>query len=79
MGKVKVFQRCHEDQGRDEARLFVVQARRETIGHDDADETEDGREKAGGKFRRAEQGKGRHELPVKQDGLVVPVIAENAR
>lgn len=79
VGKVEIFQRRHENQGCDEARLFVVQARRETIGHDDADEAEDGREKAGGEFRRAEQGKGGHELPVKQDGLVVPVIAENAR
>ena len=79
LGQVKIFHCRQQDESRQESRLLIVQAGREAIGQEDTHYAEQSREKAGGKVTDTEEFKSGNEFPIKENRLVIPIIAEDAR
>ena len=79
MAKVPVLNRQRQQHRSAKARAAAVELRAEAIRHKHARHREQCREKARREVRHAEELEGCDDLPVKQDGLIVPVIPEDAR
>ena len=79
MREVPVLDGKREDHRREDAGAAAVELRAEAVRHKHANNGKECREKARGEVRHAEELERRDELPVKQDGLIVPVIPEDAR
>ena len=79
MREVPVLDGEREDHRREDAGAAAVELRAEAVRHEYANGGKECREQARGEVRHAEELERRDELPVKQDGLIVPVIPEDAR
>ena len=79
MAKVPVLDRQRQQHRSAKTRAAAVELRAEAIRHEYANDGKECRKQARSEVRHAEELEGRDELPVKQDGLIVPVIPEDAR
>ena len=68
-----------EDQRRPKGCPLVIEAPRKGVSQEKPENTEEGGEKPRGKICHAERRKRRDQLPVKEDGLIIPIIAIDLR
>lgn len=76
-GKDPVFQGSGKDDGGKPACLFSVGAAGKPVGKEHGGGAQNGSGQAGGHFIEAEEGKGKGQLPVIENGLIVPVAPVN--
>lgn len=77
LGENPAFHRGAQDDGGEPACLFPIGAAGKPVGKEDGSGAQNGGRKAGGHFIKAEEGKGKGQLPVVENGLVIPVAAVN--
>ena len=79
MADIPALDRRAEDDGRDEADALAEQPSAEAIRQQHAHDAPESRKEPRSKIRDAESLERRDELPVEEHGLVIPVIAVDAR